>query len=548
MPADTPETSGTSVQSSGMVAALYVSLGLLGLSALLPLAGEFLVTWPLFSGETLPVYLQAFADVLVGACYITLSLMLLFFAGKIQQKVLFLWAFVAFGALIVLVGLLHLITALTLWNPATWVSDGLKYGTAASCLAMVIALPFWVRRIFQLLQITELTHENKAVLRSRNVELSDLNAVLQTQIREREKAEERDSANLQRLKEMINAMPVAALASDEDYKILHVNDLFCQVFHIDLPPVALEGHDGRTLIPSFATQLVNEAEYTTKTAVMLDQKEMDLGFLLHFKDGHVMERDYIPIFVEGKHRGQLFMYRDVTHERRIDTAKSEFMSLASHQLRTPLTAIRWSLGRLVKARSNALSEVESALLENAYASAKRMARTIDTMLTISRVEAGKLSLQVSDIKMGALLNDIRVEYRELYEEKKQTFTFECQPNFFLSTDVNVLKEILQNLYVNAIKYTPEKGNIHVRCIPYKNGVEISVRDTGVGIPLAQQHKVFAKFFRGDNVVTQDTEGTGLGLYLVSLLVGMLGGSISFASEEGKGTTFTLFIPSRSRVS
>jgi signal transduction histidine kinase len=473
--------------------------------------------------------------------------MVLTFAGTVRTKVLFLWAFIVFGGFTAFVGLLHLFVAITLWNAPEWINATIKYSTSLFSLGTIITIPFFVPKVFELLQMSEVSQENKALLKRSNIELSELNAALRTQIQEREKAEERDRANLHRLKEMINAMPVAALASDENYKILHVNDLFCQEFHIDLPPMALEGRDSRELIPAFGSQLLNEAEYTARIAMLMEKKEMDLGFLLHFKDGHVLERDYIPIFVEGKHRGQLFLYRDITHERRIDTAKSEFMSLASHQLRTPLTTIRWSLGRLSKTKST-LSETDQMLLENAYSSAKRMAHTIETMLTISRIEAGKMSLQVSDIKMGALLNDIRVEYRDLFEEKKQTFTLDCQPNFFLSTDVNVLKEVLQNLYVNAIKYTPAHGNIHVRCMPYKNGVEISVRDTGVGIPLSQQHKVFAKFFRGDNVVSQDTEGTGLGLYLVSLLVEMLGGAISFVSEEGKGTTFTLFIPSRPRVS
>ncbi len=233
---------------------------------------------------------------------------------------------------------------------------------------------------------------------------------------------------------------------------------------------------------------------------------------------------------------------DITRRRKLEQAKTDFVSLASHQLRTPLTGIRWALGRLHKSRELLPSQQQEMLIAARNATA-RMAETIDTMLTISRIEAERIELKPWDLRLGIFLRNSIHECEHLYKAKRQTVTLLCTEDVRLRTDPNVLHEIVTNLLTNAIKYTPERGRITLRAEYDTNDhIRLEIQDTGYGIPSDQQHKVFSKFFRGNNVIENDPDGTGLGLYLVYALVRLIGGSISFVSEENCGTTFTILLP------
>lgn len=235
-------------------------------------------------------------------------------------------------------------------------------------------------------------------------------------------------------------------------------------------------------------------------------------------------------------------------ERRVQERTLDFMALAAHQLRTPLTAIRWALGRLERM----LHPQESAgtslrLIREAHNATIRMTETINTMLAISRIEAGKTTIQRADLSLHALLDGLRDQYRPATSSRGQSLHVRCPTFLSLATDPHFLKEILQNLLSNAIKYTPEHGVITVTAKGAGACVRIEIQDNGYGIPERQQDRIFTKFFRGDNVVDKETDGTGLGLSLVFLLTKVLGGTIAFRSEEGKGTTFTLELPAHASL-
>lgn len=377
--------------------------------------------------------------------------------------------------------------------------------------------------------------------RKRNEELTVLNAALQKEVAERRAAEERAKVNNSRLQAVVDNLPLGAVTISEQSMLIGVNQRCCDILELGVQAHELEGLHADDYFARVLKRVKDPDSYKGIVEMILKATE-PLTHYIELKDGRIIERIAVPIDAQGTPGGHLLLYRDVTKDMRSSTSKSEFMSLASHQLRTPLTAIRWSFGRLQKSLGERVTATERKLLEDGLESARRMSGTIDTMLAISRIEAGKIRPAPSELKLGAFLNEIRVAMRELYEEKQQTFTLDCPSNLLLKTDADILEEIVINLYSNAIKYTPERGTITVRVEKQGDWVMIDVQDDGYGIPKNQQERIFTKFFRADNIVGADTAGTGLGLYLVSLLTKILGGQITFVSAQGRGTTFTLRVP------
>jgi PAS domain S-box-containing protein len=395
------------------------------------------------------------------------------------------------------------------------------------------------------LDITERKRADAEILKL-NQELeqrvADRTRELEQEIVSKERAQSEQRAHLQRLKDIIDHLPIGAVAIDENGKILHTNKLMFDLFP-GSNPNDLVGDHAETIFEMVRRYTVVPEQYQEKVDRILRERKPILGVELKLKNGNILSKDYVPLFVDDHYRGMMLLYRDITREKKIDTTKSEFMSLASHQLRTPLTAIRWSLGKIGAAMERGqIGPLERRLLQEGRSAAVRMAETIDTMLMIARIEAGKVQPKIGKIGFKNLLNDLDEQFRHEYEVKSQRFIVLCDAELEHETDESLLKEALQNLIHNAIKYTPEKGTVTVEAKRRKNGVALIIEDNGYGIPVHQQEKLFSKFFRGDNIISRDTNGTGLGLYLVGLLTNLLKGSIDFVSEEGKGTTFTLSLP------
>ncbi len=262
------------------------------------------------------------------------------------------------------------------------------------------------------------------------------------------------------------------------------------------------------------------------------------------KDGTLYnaELTVFPVLKNNKPIYFVGVQRDITQRKNEDRVKSEFISLASHQLRTPLTALRLSLELLSKGRFGPLTEEQENIVQSGLRYAVALAETIHTMLSISRVEVGKASIDATAIHVQEFLREISKELSYSASQKSLQVVVDCPEDIVIHTDKNFLKEIIANLTSNAIRYTPEKGRIEIRALVVENNLKISVQDNGYGIPAEAQERIFQKFFRADNAQKKVPDGTGLGLYLVQSLVSIIGGRISFVSEENKGTTFTLSLP------
>ncbi|MGH7234592.1 MAG: sensor histidine kinase, partial [Candidatus Saccharimonadales bacterium] len=263
------------------------------------------------------------------------------------------------------------------------------------------------------------------------------------------------------------------------------------------------------------------------------------------KDGHMVRLALTisPIMVAGQPAGSIQIFRDIGNEYEIDKMKSDFISLASHQLRTPLSSVKTYSHMLLDGFMGPLSKPQIKALKTIVTAANRMNETVSTLLNISRIENGAVIAERKPLSINKIFDSVVEDHGLASSEKSIAFKVKYPPgNPKLISDGIVLKEVLGNLVSNAIKYTPASGTVTISGKTKNDQLIISVSDTGVGIPSASHPNVFSKFFRAENVVRQETSGIGLGLYLVKGLMNELGGEVWFVSEEGKGTTFYLSLP------
>lgn len=229
--------------------------------------------------------------------------------------------------------------------------------------------------------------------------------------------------------------------------------------------------------------------------------------------------------------------------QQLDKMKSEFVSLATHQLRTPLSGVRWSLSMLINGEMGELTPDQKLYVMKTYESNNRMITLINDMLQADRVESGTLKFRFTPTNLVYLFDNILAELREIANKKNITLTLIADDTLpLLTIDPENMRIVLQNLIDNAIKYSHKDGEVKITIVKKDPVVEITFQDKGIGIPKEHQDKIFKRFFRASNAVHSETDGSGLGLYIVESIIQMHHGTIRFESKENEGTTFYVTLP------
>jgi signal transduction histidine kinase len=223
--------------------------------------------------------------------------------------------------------------------------------------------------------------------------------------------------------------------------------------------------------------------------------------------------------------------------------KSEFINIVCHQLRSPLTNIKWITDFLKSEDVKMTSEKEKEYFSHLKENISRMGELVDELLIVSRIEEGGFPLRKREASLEILVRELIARYKVFAEASNVKVIFYPQkdlPKAFF--DPTLMKLVVENLIDNAIRYSKEKGEVEIWLEKKEKSLYFKIKDTGLGIPKADQKYIFQKFFRGENIMREQVRGSGLGLYITKLIVEKSGGRIWFESQEDKETTFYFALP------
>ncbi len=223
--------------------------------------------------------------------------------------------------------------------------------------------------------------------------------------------------------------------------------------------------------------------------------------------------------------------------------KSEFISIVSHQLRSPLTNLRWVLDLMMSGRVNPISQRQIEYFKILKESSDRMQELIKDLLIVSRIETAKLPIKKENFRMENLINLIIKEFEPFTKASNIEIFFEKEERLpEVLADQSKIGLVIENFLDNAIRYIKGKGEVKIRLKKKISEIYFEIEDNGVGIPEEDQRYIFQKFFRAGNVLKYQTQGTGLGLYISKYIIDKSGGKIGFKSQEKKGSTFWFTLP------
>jgi len=328
---------------------------------------------------------------------------------------------------------------------------------------------------------------------------------------------------------LIEDFPDGLLIFDQQNKLLLINSAAESFLKIkisevkDKPIVSLETYPN--FQPLAALLKENQSVF---------RKEVALNDL-------VLQVSLVPL----KKKGKLLVLHDITQEKIREKLKTEFVSLVAHQLRTPLSAIKWTLKLFLDGELGELSNKQKSYLEKTYQANERMIILIKDLLDVAKIEESRYLEKAAAVDFVKTIEAVIELYQKEIKQKEINLVFEKPKSLpLLTVDVEKIKLAIQNLLDNALRYTPHGGEIVLKASlnKPKNEVIFMIKDTGIGIPFYQQSRIFNKFFRASNVLKLGIEGSGLGLFIVKSIIEFHGGKIWFESEENKGTTFWFSLP------
>lgn len=223
--------------------------------------------------------------------------------------------------------------------------------------------------------------------------------------------------------------------------------------------------------------------------------------------------------------------------------KSEFVSIVSHQLRSPLSNLKWTIGLLLSGRISKVSGKQMEYFKILKENSKRMEELVSDLLTVSRIEQGKFPTRAEEFSLENLVRELIGRLEVFADAANVKINFKAEKNLPKAFgDISQVKLVVENLLDNAVRYSKEKGIIRIKIGEKNRCLYFEIEDNGVGIPLDDQKYIFQKFFRSSNALRHKTEGSGLGLYIVKSIVEKIGGKVNFDSQEGRGSTFWFTLP------
>ncbi len=383
-------------------------------------------------------------------------------------------------------------------------------------------------------------HQAAITLRRRTVDIALQKSYdeLEYKVKERTKDLAKVASDLEKFKLAVENTSDQVTIADLDGKILYANNA----------ALVITGYTEDEMIGKTPSLWGNDldAQYYQKIfkKVNRDKKTYRGDLLNKNKSGeeYIADLRIDPVIDP---RGDVIFYvgieRDITHEKKVDQAKTEFVSLASHQLRTPLSVINWYV-ELVMDNEKKLTLKQKEYLHEISMASRRMCDLVESLLNVSRIELGTFTVIPKKIDLEKISEEVFKELALKINQKKHKIEKKYPKDSSYHGDKKLTRIIFHNLLTNAVKYTPANGKICLDIKKDKKWYTIKVSDNGYGIPKEQQEKMFTKLFRADNVREKISDGTGLGMYLVKSILDEVNGEINFISQINKGTEFIIKLP------
>jgi two-component system, sensor histidine kinase and response regulator len=295
---------------------------------------------------------------------------------------------------------------------------------------------------------------------------------------------------------------------------------------------------------SVAHRVKDEVEY--RAAMERLRENPDESTFDEFEDtvsGRVFQGFTSPVLDDrGGFLGRLWTLREVTEQRELDRLKDDFVATVSHELRTPLTSMMGFLEMIREGEAGELNEEQQRFLAIVYRSSERLQRLVGDLLFVARLDANGLQLQFAEARLDEIVRDAVESSSALARSREVSLIAEIDAVPPVSGDRERLSQLVGNLISNALKFTPAGGTVTARSFVDSSRAVVEVADTGIGIPKAEQSRLFQRFFRSSTATEQAIPGTGLGLVISRAIAEAHGGTIDVTSEPGEGTTFRVEIP------
>ena len=465
--------------------------------------------WALAVAVILPIFGFTNLDMLdtIGTLFVTgFTSYAIIKTNALGIRSLLFKVFINSLVIVIIIGLLAVIISIE-----SWIKDNFGLTGFYSMIIFVSIVIFFIGRLFFI--------KTEALERAK-VSLTNL-----LQESEKEKNE---------MSTIISNFSDGLLIFDKNNKIVIVNPEAEKMFDIKANSLIGKNIDElKTLVGT--SQILNHLPDNLKE-FFKSRTKINENFFLEISN--------IPISSEKELIGGLIILHDITDEKRIENMKSEFVSLAAHQLRTPLSGIRWALESMLNNNLGELNPEQKDLMKRTYDRNSGLIDIVNDLLNVSKIEEGKYLFEKELSNIEEIFQSELEQYTNQIKNKNINFKFEKiqEPLPKITLDKERIKIVFQNLIENAIKYTPKGGTIEACFNKNNDNIEFKIKDSGIGIPKDEKERLFEKFFRATTATKVDPGGSGLGLFISKNIIEAHHGKITAETEENKGTTFYITLP------
>lgn len=334
-----------------------------------------------------------------------------------------------------------------------------------------------------------------------------------------------------------------AIATDEKGNISRINRAALEILSIREEDVIGKWFPGSIVAVDSSGILINPLERTITRAVLSGKAISERSYYKKING------DIVPVFVtvspiilDDKPIGAIEVFRDISNEVEVDQLKSDFISIASHQLRTPATAVKNLIGLLKEGYVGSLTDEQLFIIDQAYASNEAQLEIVNNLLYAARAESSSVKLKYEDYNLVEMVKVVMEDLGDVIKERSQQVALVMPDEVTMDMDTHFMRMLVENLISNASKYTPDGGSITVEVKEHGNKIQLAVSDNGVGIAKSDLPKLFNRFSRIDNELSTIRGGSGIGLYLVKRVAMLHHGFIDVSSAVGEGTKFIVKLP------